>query len=300
MKNTLVIAYNGGAYGKYLDWVLNTIITNDPIQEPFTVLGNSHASIFNSKVFDIDNFDNYIQSDKQYRTIRFHPKTHRSHSVGDNLNYVLDHLPKMILIYPDREHELMCVCNYTTQIWPGHIYDGAMSYVNATDIFDNYPLDPKLDIRNIPEWIMREHMSFNLFSSWHDQVGWYLPDIWQHPRALIITIKELFENFEQVLENVINFLGVTPSRPITDLIPSHKKMLSLQHHIGKDMLCSKIIDSVLGTAEPMSWGNLCIVSQAWIQYQLRQQGYELLCHDLNIFPSDTASLKSIMVKSTIL
>lgn len=298
MKNTLVIAFNGGAYGTYLEWVLNTLMSNDAIIEPFTNLGNSHNTHLGIHVDDIDGFNSYIASDQQYLTLRMHPKTDPSHSVVDNLEHMLEHVPKLILLYPDRDHELLCVCNYTTKIWEGHIYDGAMHYMNPKDIFDNYQLSPDMDLRDIPEWIIREHMSFNLFSSWHDQFEWYLPDTWQHPRALTITTKELFENFEHVLENIINFWGVTPARLITDLVPSHKKMLSLQQHLGKDVLCSKIIDSVLGAAEPMTWGNLCMVSQAWIQRQLRQRGYELLCNDLDNFPSDTAGLKSVVVKST--
>jgi hypothetical protein len=300
VKNTLVIVFNGGAYGTYLEWVLNTLMSNDAIIEPFTNLGNSHNTHLGILVDGINEFRSYITSDKQYLTIRMHPKTHSSHSVVDHLHQVLDHVPKLILLYPDRDHELLCVCNYTTKIWKGHIYDGAMRYMNPDDIFNNYPLSPDTDIHNIPEWIMREHMSFNLFSSWHDQVEWYLPDVWQHSNALIVTTKELFENFEQVLEKIINFWGVDPARPIADLVPSHKKMLSLQQHLGKDVLCRNIVDSVLGNAKPMTWNNLCKISQAWIQYQLRQRGYELLCHDLNNFPSDTASLKSVVVKSTIL
>jgi hypothetical protein len=300
VKNTLVIAYNGGAYGTYVEWILNTLMSNDEIVEPFTGLGNSHASTLGHSVGDIDGFNSYISSNEQYLTLRMHPKTDSLHSVVDNLDHVLDHVPRLILLYPDRDHELMCVCNYMTKIWSGHVYDGAMAYINPDDIFNNYELDPATDIRSIPEWITREHMSFNLFSSWHDQVEWYLPDVWQHPRSLIITTKELFENFEQVLENIINFWEVTPVRPISDLVPFHKKMLSLQTHLGKDMLCNNIIDSVLGDADPITWGHLCMVSQAWIQHQLRQRGYELLCHDLNNFPSDTDGLKSVVVKSTTL
>lgn len=299
MKNTLAIAYNGGAYGTYLEWALNTLMSSDAIMDPFTDLGNSHRSKLGNFVGDIDGFDQYAASDHQYVTVRLHPKTLQSHKIGNNLNHVLDHVPRLVLLYPDRDHELMCVCNYMTKIWTGHVYDGAMAYMNPDDVFNNYQLSPGTDINSIPQWIMREHMSFNLFSSWHDQVEWYLPDVWQHSRALIVTTKQLFENFEQVLENIINFWGVATVRPTADLVPSHKKMLSLQPHLGKDLLCNNIIDSVLGNADPVTWGHLCMVSQAWIQHQLRQRGYELLCHDLNNFPSDTAGLKSVVVKSTI-
>jgi hypothetical protein len=300
MKNTLLIAFNGGAYGTYLEWVVNTLMSRDSITNPFTKLGNSHNSNLGQHLIDIYGFNNYLNSDNEYLTARVHPKTQSSEKISNNLNYMLDHVPKMILLYPDPDLELMSVCNFVTKIWDtDHIYNGAMSYTNLNDIYEGYNIDPGTDLRTIPAWITREHMSFSLFSSWHDQVEWYFPNVWHHDRCLIVTTKELLNNFKLTIQRIFDFWGTAPVRPISDLETWHKKMLLLQLHLGKDQLCKTIIDSVTNQCDPLSWDNLCMVSQAWIQHQLRLKGYEMLCHDLNEFPTDTDSLKSFIFKSDI-
>jgi hypothetical protein len=294
MKNTLVIAYNGGAYGTYLEWVLNTLISRNNIAEPFTKLGNSHKSELGHMLLDMDGFRKYAISSNTFPTARLHPKTTQFDNIKCNLNEILTHADRLILIYPDRSQQLMCVCNYMTKIWEGHYYEGGMSYTNPKDILDNYPLPPDTDIKNIPLWIMREHMSYSLFSSWEDQVEWYLPDSWNHPNAMLVTTKDLLLNFKLTIEKIVDFWGHTCVRPIDDLTPYHEKMLSLQQHLKKDLLCDNIIKSVLEKNSFLQWDDLCLISQAWIQHQLRIQGYKLKCHDLNKFPENTDQLRSLI------
>lgn len=299
MKNTLVIAFNGGAYGTYLEWVLNSLITNEEIVPPFTTLGNSHNSHLGHHLGDTERFRAYLDSDNEFETARFHPKVEKTESLQNNLEFVLDNTSRVILLYPHRDHELMCVCNYMTKIWQGDAYDGAMAYIDPEDIYRGYGIDPSTDLRTIPVWIQREHMSFNLFASWHDQVEWYFPDHWRHDKALIITTKELFYDFPNMLVRIENFWGSKKYiRNINDMVPFHNTMIEIQSHHGKDQLCARILQSVTGEIDDQfEFGSLCLTSEAWIQYQLRLTGYEIRCHDLNVFPQDTESLRSLMFKA---
>lgn len=299
MKDTLVLAYNGGSYGTYLEWVINSLTSADPIQEPFTTDGTSHRSTLGNHLKNMFGFKKYAANpDLCYATCRMHLKTLESEKMADNLDYILDHANRLILLYPDRAHELMSVCNYMSKPWRGrHHYDGPMAYINILDIFDNYSIDPNTNLKDIPTWIQREHMSFNLFSSWHDQVEWYFPDRWNNPRALIITTKDLFDNFETMVSSIIAFWDRRCVRSIDEMLPYHEKMLSLQKNIGKDQSCDLIIRSALGQAESITWDDIDLVSQAWIQYQLRERGYEIECQDLDEFPTDTKHLRSIIFKN---
>lgn len=297
MKDTLIIAFNGGAYGTYLEWVLNTLISTDPVEEPFTALGNSHDSKLGHHLLDMEHFDHYKNSAEVYPTGRVHPKILASEDLATNLHHILDHVDKLVLLYPDRTHQLMCVCNFMTKIWNGHFYDGAMSYINQQDILANFPLDPDTDLRDIPLWIVREHMSFNLFESWQDQVEWYFPDTWQHPRAMCITTKQLFWDFESTINSVMHFWGRSPKKQLCDLQTSHEKMIAIQPHLGKDELCDAVLQSVLDQGPDWHWGELCIVSQAWIQYQLRLRGFEIRCHDLDDFPHHSQALRSLIYRA---
>ena len=296
MKNTLAIAYNGGAYGTYLEWAIATLLSDDQIQEPFTSVGNSH----NSKLghfCTLQEIETYVNSNEEHATFRFHPKTEKSHSVRKNLEIVIKDIKGLVLLYPDRLHELMGVCNYMTKIWQGDFFDGAMKYINPNDIYNGYGIDPATPLKNLPVWIRREHMSLNLFNSWHDQVEWYFPDTWSHPRAMIVTTTDLFYNFEEVLHKIQSLTNMKFLRDIREILPYHDHMISLQKNLGKDKLCKQILDSVLRQGPTLTWDDLCIVSQAWIQYQLRNQGYEIQCHNLNGFPTDTQSLQSLVYQT---
>ena len=298
MKNTLVIAFNGGTYGTYLEWVLNSLLTDGEIMPPFTELGNSHNSHLGHQLLNTERFRAYLDSDNEFNTARLHPKVDKTESLQNNLEFILDNASRVILLYPDREHELMCVCNYMTKIWKGDAYDGAMAYINPVDIYQAYDIEPGTDLRTIPVWIRREHMSFNLFTSWHDQVEWYFPDRWYDPRLMIITTKELFNDFPDTLKRIENFWGTKKyNRNMYHMIPFHNTMIQLQQHYGKDQLCARILQSVTTEiGQQFDFGDLCLTSQAWIQYQLRLRGYELLCDGLDMFPQNTKELQNLTYK----
>jgi hypothetical protein len=299
MKNTLIIAYNGGTYGSYLEHVLNSLMSSDDIRSPLTELGNSHNSPLGNylDLGGLDGFRKYLNTDDDFLTAKIHPKIHKNESIQSNLNFFIDNARHVILLYPDRSHELMCVCNYITKIWNVHPYLGAMSYIDPQDIFQGYGLDPDTDLCSIPLWIQREHMSFNLFAAWQDQVEWYLPDQWHDPRSLIISTKQLLDDFENTLISIESFWGKKYQHPIADVFDLHQTMLGLQPHLGKDQICNDILKIILNDQEHIEFHELCLVSQAWIQYRLRQLGYEIQCDGLNDFPTNTQHLKSLIYRT---
>lgn len=299
MKNTLIIAFNAGAYGTYLEWVLNSLLNDQPLQLPFTELGNSHASKLGHNLLDMTGFQRYLASNHDFVTAKLHPKTKKTHSLRKNLEHILDHVPSLILLYPDRSHELMCIGNYMTKIWSEHAYKNAWKDLDPNDIYKNWNIDPKTDLCEIPVWIQREHMSFYLFDAWRDQVEWYFPDRWQHPRAMILSTKELFDDFENTLIRIRDFWGQEYKKNLSEMMDAHAKMIKIQPHLNKDQMCAKIVNIAIGLDQSMiEFGNIDLTGQAWIQHQLRNNGYELKCHDLNDFPTDTHCLKSLIYRSS--
>lgn len=293
MKKTLAIAFNGGAYGTYLGWLLNVLVKNDHITSPFTNVGNSHNSRLEQHLLDIDGVLAYFDQDQEFETVRFHPKTEENHSLKHNLELSLNGFEKMILLYPDKDHEILCVNNYLTKVFTLDMYQGALQHVNANDIYNNFPIDRSIALKDIPRWIQREHASYWLFDSWRNQIEWYFPDHWNHPRCLIITVSELLHNVEATLEKIFYFWGKRPVRNIKDILPWHHDMLKLQQHLGQDRLCKDIVNSVINNTDPMTWQTLPLASEAWIQRQLREYSIDIQCHELDTFPQDTESLKKI-------
>ena len=77
---TVAIAFNGGAYGTYLEWCLTTLTSSDPIVAPFTKRGNSHKFLGNHLI-NFSNWQDYNTSGNVFDFFRFHlEKDHKENN----------------------------------------------------------------------------------------------------------------------------------------------------------------------------------------------------------------------------
>jgi hypothetical protein len=132
--------------------------------------------------------------------------------------------------------------------------------------------------------------------AWYDQVEWYHPDCWQNPKCCIITVRELLNNFEEILQKIRVFCDLEYVRPIRDLLPFHEQNLKNQKYLHHDVLCNNIITAVINN-QNLAWEQLTLPSEAWIQWQLRNLGYEIQCHELDKFPTNSVQLHKLLYKS---
>ena len=130
-------------------------------------------------------------------------------------------------------------------------------------------------------------------NSYHSTIEWYFPDKWSNPRCKTVLVSELLFDFENTLDHIMNFCGLTYKKSIKSLIPYHSAMLSLQQHLTQDQLCSKIVESTLNHTV-LSWSSLPLPSEAWIQWQLRNHGFEIRCNGLDTFPTNSLHLKELL------
>jgi hypothetical protein len=213
--------------------------------------------------------------------------------LDNNLNQILNVAEKIIYLYPDPGSVLLTVNNCYTKMWEDWWQEQLTDPLFADNLYSNWPIDKDASIEQIPVWVKREILSFNLIPSWHDQVGWYHPDRWSHPRCQLVLINELLYNFESTLQRLHKFCNLEFKKPITDLVPVHDTMLSLQLHRFQDQLCNNIVNHTLAN-EPFEWEGIPLPSQGWVQWQLRNLGYEIRCYGLDKFPTDSATLRDIL------
>ena len=299
MKDTLVIAYNGGAYGTYLEWALNTLTSTETVVAPFTTVsrqtGTSHRSKFGQQLGNgIHGWRKYLLSDLCRSTVRLHPKIHKDQSLACNLNEIANNCSRLILIYPDREHELLCINNYISKTYSGtDIYSGPLKDVDLEEIYKNFPVERGTAVKNIPRWILREHLSYYLIPAWRDQVEWFLPDHWQHKNCMIVYVSDLLYNFETTINSVAHFWQKTLAQDVKCLTAHHDQMLSLQQHLNDDQLCQHIVESTVSNT-PFEWSPQSLVNESWIQWRLRSLGFDLRCHELNCFPTNSLTLRELI------
>jgi hypothetical protein len=288
---TVAIAYSAGTYGTYLEWCLTTLTSSEEIVSPFSTNGSSH----NFSANRLDKFSDWIEFVESKQTADFvgiHPKGPRE-SLSDNLNYICNTAQSVIHLYPDRNSILLCINNWYHK--PFEDWWSVRCGEYYKEIYKHWPILQDTTVQDVPNWIRREFLSFCLMSMWFDTNEWYHPDTWHHDKCCVITVDKLLYDFENTLCQIESFCKLKYVKSISELIPFHHQNLQNQRHLNEDALCAQIINSIIEPKE-FSWYKLSLVSESWIQWQLRNLGYEIRCHELNEFPTNSICLKKLLYK----
>jgi hypothetical protein len=289
---TVAIVYNGGSYGTYLEWCLTSLTTPGELISPFTSVGNSHAFKGNY-LRGFQGWQQYLTNKQKHLFVRLHPKTFKDEDLSSNLNHICNTADSMIYIYPDADSVLLCVNNYFTKIWHNWWEYQINQSLDSNLVYQNWPVDPEVKVDQLPQWIRREFLSFYLMPAWFDQIEWNHLDHWAHPKACSITVKDLLFDFELTLQKIQQHCGTPFVRPISDLMPYHLHNLKLQSGLGQDRLCQDIINAVM-SEKYLDWNTLPFTSEVWIQWELRNRGFEIRCHNLDIFPTNSIQLRELL------
>lgn len=292
--STIPIAYQGGTYGTYLEWCLTSLTSTNQLVSPFTESGSSHK-FKKGNHLDFSIISIFLSAGQSEKFIRFHPKTQQQHSISDRLDQVCDIVQHMIYIYPDRDSVLLTINNFFTKIWNNWWTDKFLiaEPADANKLYQYWPVVPGTAIQDIPNWIQREFLSLYFMPAWYDQVEWYHPDRWQNPKCCTITVRDLLNNFEETLQKISLLCDIEYVRPIQDLLPFHEQNLKNQKYLHHDVLCADIISAVTNK-QNLSWEPLSLFSESWIQWQLRNLGYEIQCHELDKFPTNSVHLYELL------
>ncbi len=308
-RKIVPIVYPPGCYGNYLEWVLTTLISDCEISPPFNANGNSHrfvgSTIYNNYATVplipeplIPAWEEYMLSAAPRPIMRLHPKQIATELVSENIETILRSVDRVVQIYPSRDSVLLIINNMFTKVWKDW-WDHHITHnlIDINRIYKNWNIDSSTPIKDIPIWVKREFLSYYLMPAFHSQLDWYLPDIWSHPRCCTIFVNELLWNFEFIVSRIQKHTNLKFVRPISDLVPYHQTMLSMQVHVNQDRLCKKIMESIL-TNTDFDWSDqeLPLASQIWIQWELRNLGYELRCHGLDLFPTNSVYLQELTYK----
>jgi hypothetical protein len=294
LTDTIPIVFNGGSYGTYLEWVLTALTSDESIDPPFTDSGSSHLFLGNH-LGGVPGWRQYASGTHFHQFVRLHPKNHKEESLSANLNQIINQVSKMLYLYPDHDSVLMNINN-----WLGKVRKDWWEYevekeISLEKIHKNWPECKGMAVDQIPLWIRRELLSFYLIPAWHDQIEWYHPERWHNPNCYLVLINELLYNFESTINHIQQFCGLTFKRPIAEILPYHKIMLAAQLYSEQDQLCHQIITSTIDRYE-FTWKSLPLPSQVWVQWQLRNLGWEIHCDGLDMFPTNSVQLANLLYK----
>lgn len=297
MIKTIPIVFHGGCYGTFLEWALHTLTTDTPVAEPFTDKGNSHQ--YNGRhVRNMAGWRDYLVNEEPRSFVRLHPKVLQEESLSDNLNEILESVNLMIYVQPDEETMLLTINNSFTKIWDDWWLNQFETAITADKIYNNWPDAKGIPIADIPVWIKREFLSFYLLPQWQAQVEWDHSKTWSNARSVPVFVKDILYDFENTVNNIKNLCGLTFTKSPKELLPVHSRMLEIQRHRQQDQLAHNIVDSVVFNKN-LDWSTILttLATESWIQWQLRNLGYEIRCHGLDIFPTNSVQLKNLLYKT---
>ena len=288
IKDTIVIAYPPGAYGTFLEWCFNYFTGQLPVGQqsyPFiAATGSAHRFKGNhfkrsQKPFDnelwLSDIDTYISSS---HTVQF-ARTHADYyDMQEYINLYHGNVKKFLYIRPSRDRLLLILNNIMNKIPKNRLKE--QSHVHTKEGMDT--------------WEIRESISF-----WFNDHLVYADKYYKvNDNCLIIELNNLLFNLESTLDKIFDQLGLKWSTEHrADINNIIDQWLDLQMHINKDVLCQRIIDSVLSN-EDFEWSdqNLSIYDEAYIQWALRDlHGHSLRCYNLNVFPTNTKKLRYFLI-----
>jgi hypothetical protein len=289
---TTAIAFNGGAYGTYLEWCLTTLSSTDNIVPPFSSIGNSH-SFKGNHLADIAGWKSFKLANRTSQFVRLHPKTRQDESLSANMNYLCSTTESVVYLYPNEELLLLLLNNFTYKIWEDWWEHSFSSVIDVDKIYNNWPVSKATTISNIPNWIKREFLSFYLMPAWFSQIEWNHLDIWNHPKCCIVTVDQLLHDFEHTIYRIRKHCNLQFKRDVVELLPFHQQNLTLQKYIGQDQICNQIIDAAVNN-QPFEWEELTLTSESWVQWELRNRGFEIRCDGLDMFPTNSIQLRELL------
>lgn len=295
-KNTIPIVFNGGSYGTYLEWVLTTLCAQGSIKEPFTATGSSH-NFKGNHLMNMEGWKKFVNGPSCHQFVRLHPKTLKQESLSENLNLITQSVERVIYLYPDLDSVLLILNNYFEKIWDNWWDHQFKTEISPEKIYNNWPVDSSVCAKDIPSWIKREFLSLYLIPAWQDQVEWYHLDTWSHARVLPVLVQDLLFDFENTIACIQKFCGLEFVKPISQMLLYHDRMLSIQPHLSQAQRAKQIIETTLaGINLDWSSDSISLVTESWIQWQLRNLGFEIQCHELDIFPTNSLQLKNLLYK----
>jgi hypothetical protein len=296
-----IIAFQGGAYGSYLTWILYTLSVDNPIQSPFIKSTSHNTSYIDNKLIQEGLVTNsrvtvdQLLENNNLKLSTIHPVTTFGMDFLEEIDKISKLVDRVIIPYIDHSTYLLGVHNYLYKIWED-MWTGALEYVDREDLSKGWGVDTSVDLATVPRWILREHHSLNLFNSWEDQCGWFAPTKFSKTNCQYVFISDLFYNFLSTIESIRQFLGVQWIRDPVELLPYHTINLANQQYKTQDTIATQILQSVKNKVN-FTWNSddMTLYTEAYIQRALQQQDIMLQCNDLNVFPTSTNELIEVFV-----
>ena len=272
--------------------MLYTVTTDVPVLDPTSGAGTAHG------VFDVARSRGerastvrgpLLEPRELTPLVSCHPKMSPAHGWSDSIASYLRLGHGVTVLYPSLGDLPGCINNYWSKIWdPEDPFAGALQHTSIAELWSNYPEYAGVEWPALPTWVRREFISYKLIDAYCDQLDWYWPagDI---PAGVnLITTEQLLNDPAGVLDRTIQHHRLELTKPPEVLWPAWRMWLTQQTSLAENQIAASWLAGE-GSTEPS------LITQAYIQHQLRSSGKDIACVGLDEWPTHSAALVDKLV-----
>ena len=273
------VRYPQGCYGNYLGQCLYY----------FTNLNTDYSKNFN--------IDSRGSSHAFFNNTKAHQHIQLGHFITDtdNLwpNITISAEDTLISILPLADHRLDYYNNHFSKHYQGDLIKAISEAFTADEI--KHKLSAQWGYvgdfgPQVPPWILREFFSFC--------IGDVLHNMYDHSNInnfIAVSTQDFFENFLSVFKSLCNRLELSIEVSDSDIIKNNKVFIDSQQYHNSQFMCERWVCSVIDNVST-TLHQTTLFEGAYIQYRLRQLGYEVQCDGLDVFPINSQDMTKLIYK----
>lgn len=284
MANSFIIAFPGGSYGNFIGWTCKWLI-DDNIDLSVRPWNDSMNNSHNWQKIHHENIEDACANFSSGSLV--HPINTEHCDLKENIDSLLSCYDRVLLLYPTLDSMLWSCNNKFERVWSDGWFKHNHGYIAKNLIFWNGAEEP---------WEKREFLSFYLYKQHMSETRLEsIPSI-DNPRILKIPIDLIRDNFNELINNIIDFLDLKPIRTELDIQALYDDWLLRQSHINKDRLIKDIIHAIINDID-MIMEDLTLIDTSEIQRILREEyGIAIKCYGLNDWPKTVKELKPLLFR----
>jgi len=309
MSRPILIYYQAGAYGTFIEWLLTYLTdTNIDDQLPFGRAGNSHKFMGNQLNKDHNSIEQATKTNNS-GFARAHPEVVSVEQINSLFSsvihidipstsklWIFNNTMLKININDVNDEQLASLREWEPDILP---------ILNAITIgdceFARYLLLTSNDqeylkgysvarVNDLKRWQLRE-----IFSFWDHWMLLSPNSSCQFNNTYNITVEDLRDQLPVVIDGLIQRLQLNViSERYAKLDWVWQEWKSRQSEMDRDLVVERYINNVVNSIELIELRQFNIFEEAVIQQQLRKLGYEIKCDGLEYLPLRTTELKELL------
>lgn len=146
--------------------------------------------------------------------------------------------------------------------------------------------------KDMQPWELREALSFYI----DGQLDHLTVKDHAHPNWLLITPNDILYDFKNTVVNILKYFNLTPC--LQGIDDFYQDWFSKQTPLLNEyLLIEKIVESVTEQND-FCWSPISLIGEAILQSQLRRCNLELACDGLDVMPTNSSELASLLIKAS--